>query len=485
MKREEMHRDHACRFHPPNILSRAMGNGRIIAVHHNARLMTIRVLLITTLTVVIGWAGVAVAVAQSAGGGATVASLHASGSQRFREGQILRAAGLRPGSRIDKNDMEAAAQRLISSGAFAHVAFHYAPFGGGIAVTFEVIDAEQFLACRFANFVWVPESQLLDGLKAKVPLFEGEVSTSGEMGDRVDRALEAILREHGVIATVDHGYFQSSTRSPISAEVFTAHGPSLPIREVVFTGNHEVDSAALNKAAQPLIGHEHDEVFEEDFFKGDPSDLYFERGYLRVSFGRSHPALIGGGVSGPVRITVPVTEGLQYNFGEIAWSGNTAFSGERLTGQIHLETGKPANGVELDHDLAGVSELYGTRGYLMARAEATPSFDDATRTVNYSVAVTEGDQFRMGHLVVIGIDGAHADMLKSDSKQRPGDPFDQSYWKYFLATHSKDLPAGSSSSKKLVKTDVRQDTKTVDVTVSFDPPVFGPVPADLTDLPGH
>jgi outer membrane protein assembly factor BamA len=403
-----------------------------------------------------------------------LSAVHTAGSERFKEQWIAQASGLKPGATVTRDDLQAAAQRLISSGAFGHVAFRYGPGGGGIAVTFDVTDAEQFLDCRFANFIWAADGQLLNGLRARVPLFEGQVSTSGEMADRIDRALEAILRERGVIATVDHAYFQSSTHAPISAEVFTAHGPSLPIREIVFTGNRVVDSAALGKTVQPLIGHEHDEVFEEEFLKGDPADLYSERGYLRVSFGRSQPALInGGGTSGPVRITVPVTEGLQYNFGEIAWSGNRALSGAQLTSQIHLETGRPANGVELDHDLGDVAELYGTQGYLTARAEATPAFDDASRTVSYQVAVTEGDQYRMGQLVVIGIDGAHADMLRRDCKLRRGDPFDQSYWRYFLATNAKDLPAGAGKSKSTFKNQVNHDTRTVDVTLTFNPPVEG------------
>jgi hypothetical protein len=126
--------------------------------------------------------------------------------------------------------------------------------GGGIVVTFQVTDAEQFLDCRFANFIWLPESQILNELTVRVPLFEGRVSTSGEMADRIDRALEGILREHGVIAKVDHGYFQGSMRAPISAEVFTAHGPSLPVREVVFTDNRAVDSGTLAKTVQRCSG---------------------------------------------------------------------------------------------------------------------------------------------------------------------------------------------------------------------------------------
>ena len=431
--------------------------------------------IVALLASALAWYGLApLAVAQSDAGRWTVSAVHVTGSQRFAEQRIVQAAGLKSGSKVSKEDLDRAAQRLAALGAFTHVGFHYGPAAGGIAVTFQVTDAEQFLACRFANLIWVPQDQLLSDLKTRVPLFDGHVPTAGDMGDRIDRALEAILQEHGVTASVDHGYFQSGLRAPISAEVFTAHGPSLPIREIVFTGNQVVSSGALAKSVQALIGHEHDEVFEEEFFKGDPAGLYSERGYLRVTFGEPQPALISpGGAGGPVRISVPVSEGLEYNLGEVAFSGNTVFTGEQLAGQIHLETGKTANGVQLDRDIRAMADLYATRGYLSAQAEATPSFDDASRTVNYQVALTEGDQYRMGQLIVIGIDGAHVDMLKHDCKLRRGDPFDQSYWRYFLVTNAKDLPAGANKSKKIWKNRVNHDTKTVDVTLTFDPPVEG------------
>ncbi len=415
------------------------------------------------------------AMAQSSGR-ATLAAIHIAGSQRFKEQQIAQASGLKIGSAVSKADLDAAAQRLIASGAFAHVGFRYGPGSSGLAVTFQVTDAEQFLDCRFANFIWIPENQLLAALRSRVPLFDGQVSTAGAMGERIDSALEAMLREHGVIASVDHGFIQSSLRAPISAEVFTAHGPSLPIREIVFTGNHVVDSAALAKTVKPLLGHEHDEVFEEEFLKGDPADLYSERGYLRVSFGRPQAALINAAArttGGPLRITVPVTEGSQYDLGQVSFSGNTGLSSDQLAGQIHLEEGKPANGVQLDRDLSDMSDLYAAHGYLTARAEATPSFDEASHTVNYQIAVTEGDQYHMGLFVIIGIDSGHADVLKHDCKVRRGDPFDQSYWKYFLAANARDLPAGAGKSKKTFKNQINRDTRTVDVTLTFNPPVEG------------
>lgn len=411
---------------------------------------------------------------QGAAGRWKLTAIHVSGSQRFPEREIAQASGLKLAAMVGQDELQEAAKRLGDSGAFDHVSFRYGPKGGGVEVTFEVTDSPQFVDCRFANLIWIPESQLRTELAARVPLFAGQVSTSGAMSDEIDRALEVILREHGIIASVDHGYFQATMRAPISALVFKAHGPSLPIREVVFTGNRVVDSATLAKTVQPLVGQEYDQVLDWQFFQGDSAVPYFERGYLRVSFGTPQPTLVSGTTSGPLRVTVPITEGLQYNLGGIAWSGNNALSPDDLGRQVHLETGKPANGVELDRDLSGVAELYGTHGYLTAHTEPVPSFDDASRTVNYRIEVSEGAQYHMGQLQVLGIDGEHADLLKHHSKVRPGDPFNASYWRSFLVTNAADIPSEAHAWKKQVKTEMRQESKTVDVTVIFTAPSATP-----------
>ncbi|HUI43291.1 MAG TPA: POTRA domain-containing protein [Terriglobia bacterium] len=427
-------------------------------------------LLALVFTVFAGRGRAHAAAAQGAGGGWKLTAIHVSGSQRFRENGIAQAAGVATGRMTTPTALQAAAQRLAETGAFSKVSFRYGPDAGGVAVTFEVTDADQFLDCRFANFIWLPESQLLAELKRRVPLFEGQVSTAGGMANHIDRALEAILKEHGIIATVDHGFYQASMTAPVSATVFKAHGPSLPIREVVFTGTRAVDATTLADTVKQIVGQEYDQILAESTFEADTADAYHARGYLRVSFGAPQPALLApGATSGPVRVTVSVTDGLQYNLGSIAWQGNTVFPTGELASDVSLTPGKPADAVRLEADLGDVAALYGTRGYITARAEPKPSFDDAARTVNYQIVVTEGDQYHMGQLHMLGLDADHIELLRRDCKVRLGDPFDQSYWKHFIADNASDLPTDARGRKQTLKTVVNPNAKTVDVTVMFMP----------------
>ena len=71
--------------------------------------------------------------------------IHAKGSQRYSEAEIIRATGLSAGSQIAVDELNDAAQRLNSTGAFSTVRYGYHASANpvGIDADFEVTDAEQ------------------------------------------------------------------------------------------------------------------------------------------------------------------------------------------------------------------------------------------------------------------------------------------------------------------------------------------------------
>jgi outer membrane protein insertion porin family len=410
------------------------------------------------------------AAAQTGGQAWKLAAISVKGSQKFLESQIIAACGLKLGDAVTQADLQVANDRLGRTGAFAKVGYQYAVRAGAVTVTYQVTDTQRFFPVRFTNFVWMPEDRLLAELRSRVPLFPGDVSPSGEMVESIERALEAILKERGITATADSLPLQERVGGPVGAMVFTVHGPSLPVREVDFTGNAAVSSVQLARAVQPLLGKDYDQIFAADFIRNVASPLYLAQGYLRASIGAPQPALVNGNdAGGPVALTVTVNEGLQYSLGQVSWSGNSAFSSDDLGSHVTLPRNRPANALQLQRDLLDVEKLYGTRGYLAAHVQSRADFDDSSRTVNYTLVVNEGAQYHMGQLAVSGVDADVAERLERDSKLRSGDPFNLAYWSGFMKENSRDLPPSPRGWKAQIKTAIHQDSKTVDVSIIVSP----------------
>src|SRR4051812_43016777 len=70
-------------------------------------------------------------------------AIRASGTREFSNDEIARASGLRVGMVAAPSDFQVAANKLVATGAFASVGYKYVPEGSGVAVEFNLEDAER------------------------------------------------------------------------------------------------------------------------------------------------------------------------------------------------------------------------------------------------------------------------------------------------------------------------------------------------------
>ena len=168
------------------------------------------------------------------------------------------------------------------------------------------------------------------------------------------------------------------------------------------------------------------------------------------------------------RVSLPVTAGQQYRLTEIQFAGNTVFTSEKLQDLIKIKAGEPANGVELSSDVEAIQKLYGTKGYLFAQVAPQPELDDSQSTVRYEFEVNEGSQFRMGQLIIDGLDEAATKQMAAQWQMKTGDPFDASYMTKFFKVMYRDIGLRGSWSV-VPKQSVSEQDRTVSVTLHFMP----------------
>src|SRR5215475_7398917 len=60
-----------------------------------------------------------------AGGTSTLRAIHVEGSKQITEEQIVTLSGLQAGSEVTREDLQAAADRLVQTGLFANVKYNF------------------------------------------------------------------------------------------------------------------------------------------------------------------------------------------------------------------------------------------------------------------------------------------------------------------------------------------------------------------------
>lgn len=309
----------------------------------------------------------------------------------------------------------------------------------------------------------------MQDLRSHVPLFQGYVRPSGTMLGRVEAQLRDMLEARGIHAQIQYAA-QARLGGAVHGIEFMEVGVALPVRKFEFPGVKGIDVSLLQQAVHPLLNQNYDASFIRKFSQGALRRVYRQHGYLLAKFGAPVPHLLAGVVaSNAVEVTIPVSEGEQYDLKAIKWSGQSTIPYTKLAKMLHMPVGRPVNAVKLHEEVLGMLPLYHNRGYFVANVTPTAVLDTKTHTAVYQIQVHQGALYRMGTLEIAGVDASHARLLKRLCRLRRGDPYRADYWKKFLKKALHHLPPSSSGWRVRTVQKVHNSTKTVNVHLIFSP----------------
>ena len=401
-------------------------------------------------------------------------SVKVTGSKRLPEQAIVDATGLQLGTAVNDDDFKRAARRLGDTGVFIDVGYSFSYSAAGTKLEFHVVDAEKFVPVRFEDFVWFSDEELMRRIKEHAPLFDGELPLSGRLPDEVSDVLQAMLVERSIPGHVE---YERAGRSdgPVDSIVYRVSDVVIQIRNVEFTGAGPDEVSALKAASRRVFDREYSRTVLNALVQHQLLQVYFERGYLKASFGAPEPKVVkqpsSQGDESIRNLTIvdvyfAVTPGRQYKLKAVEWSGNHEFSTDALQKMVRAQPGQPANMVRVDDNLKDVQKLYGSHGYVTATIAANAAFDDATSTVVIRLDVKEGYVYHMGDLEFRGLDNSLTAKLRNAWKIRPGDVYDSTYLSEYLPAAQKLLPRNFDWDVSSHVTANQRD-KTVDVDLIY------------------
>ena len=158
--------------------------------------------------------------------------------------------------------------------------------------------------------------------------------------------------------------------------------------------------------------------------------------------------------------------------GQVVWRGNVALTNQELASAFALRAGDSVSRTKTDQALDAVRKAYAHKGYINAQITEATTRDAANRRVNYQFAVREGQQYRMGALIVTGVSPADVRQLKNKWTLAPNAVFDDSYLDQFRSTVIRPFVSSLAQrtglrSKFEVSTKPDRQKQTVDVIITF------------------
>src|ERR1700689_2325731 len=174
-----------------------------------------------------------------------------TGSKRFTQKEVATASGLPVGTIAHEEDFKKAARQLGETGAFGDITYSYTYSSGGTNLVLQVTDADKFIPTHFTDFVWFTDEDLRQKIHERVPLFNGDLPTSGRLPDQVSDVLQALLVENGIPGHVE--YVRSNDKTEHSeAFDYDVAGVSIRIHPLEFPGAGSGELPLLQSAAEKL-----------------------------------------------------------------------------------------------------------------------------------------------------------------------------------------------------------------------------------------
>lgn len=367
-----------------------------------------------------------------------IAAITVVGARKFPADQIILATGLKTGDVVSAEQIQAGADRLAALGVFSTVNYHFTSKDETISLEFQVQEAPT-VPLLFDNFPWFTDDEIIAAIRHDVGMFAGEAPEGGAMIDEIAVALDKLLSSRHVRGTLTHQLVARPVGDG-NVMLFRNEGPSLKVQTVQFGESLATDSEQLKDRVPDIMGQTYSRFAIDVFENEHVRPVYGSKGFLRAQIGPPQTHLTGptdeSGGSG-VDVLIPITPGPVYSWIGASWRGNSAIPSTALDAMVQMKPGDIADEMKIEGMWRNIESQYASQGYLDAKVDAEPQFDDAAHKVSYHVSIEEGPQYHMGEMVVTGLSLDAEKLLRHAWQIAPGQIFDGDYFENLLKVLAK------------------------------------------------
>ena len=385
------------------------------------------------------------------------------GNENFPTDEIIAVTGLEIGKLARPYDFERGGRRLEQTGVFDSWEFRWGPKDDGYVVTYTVAELVELYPVRFEGF-GVPEDEILNTLRERVPLFGSKVPPTGPMVRRIGNTLQALWREQGnetkIVGDINVGS---------EDEFEMLFQPLETIRTIAFVKFENADAiSALDLQRdfnQVAIGEPYSERRLFELLKFNVLPKYAAIGRLEAKFCpcRAEPDPDTEGLI----VTIPVEEGAEYKFGNVELPLTTGIDPDELGRLMQFTSGRRAEIGQVRETLDRIEEQLKRKGFLKVQTSFDENRDPEAKTIDIALRVSPGSQYTFKSLKISGLNLIAEAAVKKRWGLKVGEPFNATYPAFFL-----ERIRAEQMFDNLAKTDskvqISELEKTVDVELIFN-----------------
>ncbi len=327
----------------------------------------------------------------------------------------------RAGNTYDEAEVRADLRRLIEANRFnsADATYHVDP-EGQVVVVFRVQEKSVLSQIQFEGNTHIATKDLLGA----TGLTAGSAADIFSLRQAVDK-IQQTYREKGYYyAQVNLDEEKLQTQGIALFRVI--EGPRVKTRRIEFEGNKSFPGSRLVGILETktYIWIFRAGAYDPDVVTRDETNLvnfYRDQGFLDVRV--SHRLEFAPNRE-DLTLVFLIDEGQQYFIKQLVFEGNTVLRDDELLGMMRLQVGSPLLQDYLKADLKAIRETYGSRGYIYAELNATPTFLPEVAQVRLTVKIKEGPMIHVADVIIRGNEMTQDRVVRRQVTLYPGQIYD-------------------------------------------------------------
>lgn len=350
----------------------------------------------------------------------SVRAIEVEGNRRVDRSTILFYVRLKEGESYTNVELvkqtRADIQTIYGLGFFRDVQVKVESLEGGLRVVYQVSEKPTINKIEIVGNSNVDAEKIRERFTVKAQTIVNETILKETV-----RSIRALYQEQGYYFARIEAVLKESGENTVGVTFLIDEGESVRIESISFQGNEKVPSKDLLKTMETseegfFSFITNSGVFQEEVLQRDLVRirlLYESRGYVKVQVGQ--PVVREDRGRSRIHITIPITEGLQYEVAKIdVRGGEDVVPPEEIKRKMSLFVGDIFNRSRLLADVQAITSRFSNQGYAFADVRPETRTNDEKKTVDLTIRINKGRKVYIGKVKVKGNTRTRENVVRRD-----------------------------------------------------------------------
>ena len=349
-----------------------------------------------------------------------ISDIRVEGLQRLEPGTVFNYLPLKVGDRVDDQEIRGSIQALFATGFFKDVQLER----DGTVLVVRVEERPSIGAINFEGNKDIKADILREAMEG-AGLAKGRIFNSARL-DQVVQEIKTQYFARGRYSAEVEPIVTPLDNNRVAIKLVIDEGRTARIKKISIVGAkayspnrlRRLFKLAQRKGINPFSKRNQ---YSKQKLEADLETLrsfYLDRGFYDFRINSTNVSISPNKQN--IFITISISEGDRYVFGDVDVIGDTPVPREELLSLIDIESGKPYSRKVLNENRARLADRFADDGYAFANVNPIPEIDKENRIVSLKFAIDPGQRVYVRKINIYGNDVTRDEVIRRELRQFEG-----------------------------------------------------------------